>query len=452
MAPLILHNVPDEELYVGEDGIQRPYAMLFSQQEGGVPNTRNRRTAPETGSFGKSNRRSRPRTGTPRRERDNNPTQAVADKIFGEWMTTQVASSSSSATTTTKSRRPSGLAKPDDSLASAARSRSQPTEMMLRGYRNSTQQYAAIAHFEQLAGRICEDYPRQAPLEQRRYRSELTDPSFARRRPLTLDERAKVNMVAGGEHWVKVTFESAEAAEIARAASPQNILGFLVSAEPWCGVPPAKDEAAQDLSNLFGSLGRSKSVAGPATAAGPGPAPAATSSSVNPFLKRATAGAGLGRAHSMGDLFDSSMTSPSSSHTLDSGTATLDDGQLLLPLPLPSLRRLRHDEDEAVADETRPAADEADGVFCRRIPTARRALILPAEQALLPQQSMGQRVFAAVPVLSWFSGGIVGSAVPRTEAGDFDWVRASLYWKIVWILDAWFRLFGGEIVASSRED
>lgn len=31
MAPLILHNVPDEELYIGEDGIQRPYAMIFSQ-------------------------------------------------------------------------------------------------------------------------------------------------------------------------------------------------------------------------------------------------------------------------------------------------------------------------------------------------------------------------------------------------------------------------------------
>lgn len=28
--PLILHNVPDDELYVGEDGVQRPYAMIFS--------------------------------------------------------------------------------------------------------------------------------------------------------------------------------------------------------------------------------------------------------------------------------------------------------------------------------------------------------------------------------------------------------------------------------------
>jgi hypothetical protein len=31
MAPLILHNVPDEELYVGDDGVKRPYAMVFPQ-------------------------------------------------------------------------------------------------------------------------------------------------------------------------------------------------------------------------------------------------------------------------------------------------------------------------------------------------------------------------------------------------------------------------------------
>lgn len=31
MAPLILHNVPDDELYIGDDGVKRPYAMLFSQ-------------------------------------------------------------------------------------------------------------------------------------------------------------------------------------------------------------------------------------------------------------------------------------------------------------------------------------------------------------------------------------------------------------------------------------
>lgn len=31
MAPLILHNVPDDECYIGEDGIKRPYAMIFDR-------------------------------------------------------------------------------------------------------------------------------------------------------------------------------------------------------------------------------------------------------------------------------------------------------------------------------------------------------------------------------------------------------------------------------------
>jgi len=31
MPPLILHNVPDDELYVGDDGIKRPFAMVFPQ-------------------------------------------------------------------------------------------------------------------------------------------------------------------------------------------------------------------------------------------------------------------------------------------------------------------------------------------------------------------------------------------------------------------------------------
>lgn len=30
MAPLILHNVPDDECYIGDDGIRRPYAMLLN--------------------------------------------------------------------------------------------------------------------------------------------------------------------------------------------------------------------------------------------------------------------------------------------------------------------------------------------------------------------------------------------------------------------------------------
>ena len=41
MAPLILHNVPDDECYVGDDGIKRPYAMIFNQYAPSVSKSKN---------------------------------------------------------------------------------------------------------------------------------------------------------------------------------------------------------------------------------------------------------------------------------------------------------------------------------------------------------------------------------------------------------------------------
>ena len=41
MAPLILHNVPDDECYVGDDGIKRPYAMIFNQYAQFVSKSKN---------------------------------------------------------------------------------------------------------------------------------------------------------------------------------------------------------------------------------------------------------------------------------------------------------------------------------------------------------------------------------------------------------------------------
>lgn len=101
---------------------------------------------------------------------------------------------------------------------------------------------------------------------------------------------------------------------------------------------------------------------------------------------------------------------------------------------------------------TAAAAKQADPAYCRMIPTAKKAVLLPAEQALLPQPSFTSRVLSQIPFLKWFSGSMIGSQVPRTAEGEFDWVSASLYWKLICWLDLWFRLFGGEIVAPDKED
>ncbi|KJR89509.1 uncharacterized protein SPSK_06767 [Sporothrix schenckii 1099-18] len=33
MAPLVLHNVPDDELYIGADGVTRPFAVVGAADE-----------------------------------------------------------------------------------------------------------------------------------------------------------------------------------------------------------------------------------------------------------------------------------------------------------------------------------------------------------------------------------------------------------------------------------
>ncbi|KAM0545135.1 hypothetical protein ACHAPJ_011480 [Fusarium lateritium] len=420
MAPLILHNVPDDECYIGDDGIKRPYAMYFNQQDAPQGSTRSRRSAAESGSFGKSTRRSRSRTGTPARSREN-PTLAAADKLFGDWVSNQAAT----APAQTVQRKSSGLMQ--EEAAAQRPVTTTPVELMLRGYRSSTQQYAAISHYESLAGTILEDYPREPPANQRRYKSELRDPAFTRRRNLTADERALVNRADGGEHWVKVTFESREAAEAATFASPQRILGHLVYAEPYRGYPPSKDEACPDIETVP-DYGRSQSM----PAAVPVPNGRKSFSGPTSFNSRLL---DLSPPHSQTSSLTMDTGTMSNSHA---STATVTE-----PFPIP----------QATTSSIEPLEiHDEDSVFCRRIPTARRATILPAEQALLPQQTFMQRLANAAPFMKLFGGSMIGNEVPRTETGEFDWSKASLYWKLIWWLDATFGLFSGDVLNADKDD
>ncbi|KAL2183404.1 hypothetical protein L209DRAFT_716215 [Thermothelomyces heterothallicus CBS 203.75] len=445
MAPLILHNVPDEELYVGDDGIQRPYAMVFPQQDGSL---RSRKMTHETGSFGKSTRRTRSKIATPAKRED--PTLAAADKVFSSWIASQNQNATqASAPATSGQRRPTlkpstssqSLSQAQDESSAPSQTRflkqREPTEVILRGYRSAQQQYAAINHYEQLAGRICEDYPREPPVESRRYKSKLRDPAFTRRRALTPEERAKVNRADSGEHWVKVTFESAEAADAAIFASPQKVLGHLVYAEPYHGIPPLRDEAIPDPSTMTGSgLQR-------------------TWSSSNRRHSRTQSGFSAAQQQQQqqqqqpGGGLDWSPPHSHASTSLTADTTTIDSA--------PDTTTTASSSTVGIANGAPPAAAQEndgnpDGEFCRLIPTVRKAKLLPMEQALLPAPSLAQRIATHVPFLRWFNGAMIGSEVPRTETGEFDWNRASLYWKLMWWLDFLLGLFGGEIRDVEKDD
>ncbi|KAI1801570.1 hypothetical protein F4811DRAFT_533935 [Daldinia bambusicola] len=437
MRPLILHNVPDEELYTGDDGIQRPYAMYFPEGERQRPLPRTRaREITESGSFGKSTRRSRSRTGSapPKRE---DATMHSADKIFSNYIASRQQASNATTTPATAAvaaqRKPSYLGQTttqaqEDPASTTQTStyRKEPVEVILRGYSSPSQQYAAINHYEQLAGRICEDYPREPPAEARRYKSDLRDPALTRRQPLTAVERAKVSRVANGEHWVKITFESSEAADAAMYASPQKILGHLVYAEPYRGLPPKEDAAVLDVvgdtgmvdpfrSNTFRSA--PKRLSQPRLDKGA----AFTRTLSAPTVERVI------------NFHDSPPGSQGSTQTMDTATASTATVT-------------------GMAQDLSQNVEPVDNTYCRRIPEAKRARILPADQALAPQLTWQQKLLIYIPLIGWFGGSMIGNEVPRNEFGDFDFNKASLYWQLMYYLDLWFGLFGRELVSGDKED
>ncbi|KAK9771681.1 hypothetical protein AB5N19_03365 [Seiridium cardinale] len=445
MRPLILHNVPDDELYTGEDGIQRPYAMIFPEgdRQRDVPR---RRAVAETGSFGKSTRRSRSRTGSlpPKRE---DATMQSADKVFSEYLSKQEQTS----TNTGSQRKPSYLsqatAADDNASTQAPRIVREPTEVILRGYKSSIQQYAAINHYEQLAGRICEDYPREPPIEQRRYKSELRDPAFTRRQPLTPQEKAKVNLVDGGEHWIKITFESADAASAAIYASPQKILGHLVYAELYRGLPPMEDAAVAEMVGDAGMLQDEQPLSRGQSLRGRLQKGKQSTLSKN---WQSTPAAGRTSSADVG-LHGSPPESMTSTQTVESATMSTTTGTASSATVTGSALN----GSASFNDLSRPengVIEPHNGDYCRRIPTARRVKLLAADQALLPQQGLMQRIGSRVPLLGWFSGSMIGDEVPRLESGEFDFNRASLYWRLMYFMDYWFGLFGHEIDHPEKDD
>lgn len=390
----------------------------------------------ETGSFGKSTRRSRSKTATPARRED--PTITAADKVFSSWLASQAQNAQQSSAPAQAPRKSNlvqssssqSLAQTLDDNPPASQTRffkqREPTEVILRGYRSAQQQYAAINQYEQLAGRICEDYSRDPPVESRRYKSELRDPAFTRRQALTPEERVKVNRADSGEHWVKVTFESADAAEAAMFASPQTILGHLVYAEPYHGFPPVRDEAVPD-----------PSISAPLWSP--------------PRRNRPRSQLGFAQDS---DNIDWSPPHSQTSSSPTADTATVDSQRAT---STSSSNTVTGQQAAAAAaggngvavTTTQPSPDSE---FCRAIPSVRKAKLLPMEQALLPGPSWTQRVMNFIPFLSWFNGAMIGSEVPRTETGEFDWNRASLYWKLMWWLDFMIGLFGGEIRDADKDD
>ena len=314
--------------------------------------------------------------------------------------------------------------------------------MMLYGYAPGAE-WSAI-HFYELHsnGLICEDYDRQPPPEQQRYNTTLASSSHTHPRALTKEERVLARQYHGGDSWIKVTFDSREAADRAIEISPHRIQGHWVYAQLFNGQGPQVDapipvreaDMQQGLLGVPRPTSRPQTI-GPAFSRHPldlNLAPRGTATLPRSFGTNSDYPATNQRDHEHDSL---------SSNTVSSGTA-LEDPQIRHR----NVSRPGGNQSSALVNA---AGQPREGQrYFTHFPNIPRTELRPASEAFLPQPSWWERQLRWLAEHGWIPGEVIGNAVPRLENGDFDWASASFYWKICY----WFDSHLGTDLCGMREE
>jgi len=338
--------------------------------------TQSRRAPEERGPFGRSTRRrghSRSRTGTTPAAASKDELAAsenlkVIDDIFNSLKKTD-ADKAKAAIPPTPSNAPTNL-------SPEALKDGEPTECLLYGF-GADFQYSAIEFFERISlGTIYEDYDRHP--SNGRFNLALSHSRATAQRTLSSAILQKVNTYQGGDHWIKVTFDSPEAAERASAASPHVLNGFLVYCERYRNIEPAIGDRA---------------------------IPANEQRSLN-----------LADSPSSSRTLPRAITDSPSSATASSATATHTVATSIAQPEMSELTQRRvpgamqfSSEPANVSSQQQQqtaAARQAALKF-----GATRAVLLPAEQALLPAPSKWQALVRYIPGISWAYGNAGGIRV-----------------------------------------
>lgn len=390
-----VHAVPDSERAFDASGRKLPWG--FEYADGSLPE--NRREV-EKGPFGRSMRRrgtsrSRSKTAEPQKKEDamRHENLAYEDSIFGRVKEERKA-------------KEGGPLQPVDAnvgagIKAVAAVDREPTEVILYGF-GADQEWAAIQFYEAVSsGTIYEDYNRIDPNDRYHHNTSFSRATAAK--SLSKAALRKKNAFAGGAHWIKVTFDSPEAADLACSRSPHNMRGHLVYAEPYMGKGPAND--APILASNAGAQITSEKLP--------------KSFSTNPM----------------------NQASPSSD-TVSSATATG-------PAPSqPDLPRSRTQQLEDPFNAPTQLLQRAHPSYSQlqqrplRIQGASRAVLLPADQAFAPAEPKWS-------VSKVLTGTEIFGEIPRKESGEIDWDKAGFYWRFWGWIDS---VFGTDWCGLKDED
>ncbi|KAJ5542597.1 hypothetical protein N7461_008600 [Penicillium sp. DV-2018c] len=399
-----------------------------------------RRPPEESGPFGKRRNarydtaRSRTRTGTPAKR--ENPNVAEFGRLFSQQQQedekTGLPKSSSSSSLDNARKQTEKVA----------------TECILYGYKNKDSEWKVIDKYERVSqGTICEDYPRTDPTSATHYPQLLSGGDVVIRN-LSADANRKSKRYAGGDHWIKITYDSTQSADRACFYSPQEIDGHLVYCELYHGQGPAEDVPIP--ANAANNRIRNRA---PRTL---------TTSHSTAFISGSSKDQDrmtLPRSFAMNNLssipdalnedysFDSSTAAATSEESM---TSTATSATATAPPP-----SFQHGTTSSSSTWTTGASstDQApiqrrgtaqrgatqDNEYMTHIPTVRRTKLRPLVEALPPQPTLTERILRSIPILSWFTGDIVGEGPILRDDGTLDLEKSGLYWRFWYAFDYYLK-------------
>jgi hypothetical protein len=439
-----IHSVLPEERARDPKGETLPWAYrtlesvlpLTIANDTDPPYSSARLKSDESGAFGRhrslratGSRTSRSRAGTTPVRQKENPAVTEFGRIFATEQAREddVQDKHASANTdTSRPVEPEGV----------------PTECLLYGYAGKSVEWKVLSRFEKIVAPsiICEDYPREDP---DLFLSTNSPLSFSRsavtvHKNLSRDALRKSRVYKGGNHWIKITFDSYQAAERACFYSPLEMDGYMIYCEMWDGRGPTADvpilkgsETAKILSRNDSSRSRTLPPSQAAQFV------AGKDSAIAGFERVMNT---LPRSHLMPDT---QYGQP--------GTSTQDDISVIesttassatamepsTPIPLSDLRSrsVPHLPSQITPDPT--------SQFMTHIPSARKLTLRPISEALPKQPSFTERILGSLPIVSWFIGkGIAGDFISEgallRDDGTWDVEKNGWYWRFWHWVDGWF--------------
>jgi hypothetical protein len=327
------------------------------------------------------------------------------------------------------------------------------TECLLYGYASKSSEWKVLSKYSHLVspGIICEDYPREDP---NLYLSSNSPYAYSKsaivvHKSLSKDARRKSRVYKGGNHWIKITFDSLQTAEKACFYSPLEIDGHMVFCEMWQGKSPFADTPL-----LKGSEGANAMQRGAKMRT------LTTSQSTNLLSGQRSAVEGFERAFQSQTLprsytmpaaqfgqpgsFDDLSGTIESSPTASSATATdaPTPGPGLAP---PQQSGLRSRSQPNLNEPFTPTATSIDAPL-KYIPSARKLVLRPMSEALPPQPSFTTKLLRSIPIVSWFVGGgtantsepsgIIGDGPVLKDDGSWDDQKNGFYWNFWKLIDS----------------